>query len=66
LLVCAPPFEKVRKWKCFDGDTGKDSAREIREYLIPDFSNWKDDGAYHSALERMLRDLNAGQRAPGD
>jgi len=26
---------------CFDADTGKDSAREIREYFIPDFSNWK-------------------------
>ena len=35
-------FETLRDWECFDGDTGKDSAREIREYFIPDFSNWKD------------------------
>jgi hypothetical protein len=35
-------FERLRDWECFDGDTGKDSAREVREYYIPDFSNWKD------------------------
>ena len=29
-------FEALRDWECFDGDTGKDSAREIREYFIPD------------------------------
>ncbi len=28
------PFERVREWKCFDADTGIDSAREIREYYI--------------------------------
>jgi hypothetical protein len=32
------PFETLRDWECFDADTGKDSAREIREYFIPDFS----------------------------
>jgi hypothetical protein len=36
------PYASVRQWKCFDADTGKDSAREIREYFIPDFSNWRD------------------------
>jgi hypothetical protein len=35
------PFETLRDWECFDADTGKDSAREIREYFIPDFSHWK-------------------------
>ena len=30
-------FETIRNWTCFDADTGKDSAREIREYFIPDF-----------------------------
>jgi uncharacterized protein YjbI with pentapeptide repeats len=34
-------FETLRDWECFDADTGKDSAREIREYFIPDFSRWK-------------------------
>jgi hypothetical protein len=52
-------FEAVRSWECFDGDTGKDSAREIRGYFIPDFSNWKDYDAYQKAFRRLLRDLKA-------
>ena len=55
-------FAKIRDWKCFDADTGKDSAREIREYFIPDFSNWKDDGSYQQAFQRLATDLNAGER----
>ncbi|MGA2592873.1 MAG: toll/interleukin-1 receptor domain-containing protein [Bryobacteraceae bacterium] len=50
-------FETVRDWECFDGDTGKDSAREIREYFIPDFCNWKDFDSYETAFERLVRDL---------
>jgi hypothetical protein len=50
-------MEAVRDWECFDADTGKDSAREIREYFIPDFSNWKNHDAYQVAFQRLLRDL---------
>ena len=46
-------FESLHDWECFDADTGKDSAREIREYFIPDFSRWKDDGFYQQAFERL-------------
>jgi hypothetical protein len=53
------PFERIRDWKAFDADTGKDSAREIREYFIPDFSNWQHNESYESELRRLLRDLNA-------
>jgi hypothetical protein len=59
------PFDAVREWKCFDTDTGKDSAREIREYFIPDFSNWKDHDCYQMALERLVRDLKAEEKQPG-
>jgi TIR domain/Pentapeptide repeats (8 copies) len=53
-------FEAIRDWECFDADTGKDSAREIREYFIPDFSYWKEDyDAYQKAFQRLLRDLKA-------
>jgi len=52
-------FEAIRAWECFDADTGKDSAREIREYFIPDFSNWKNNDAYQKAFQRLLRDLKA-------
>ena len=52
-------FEALRDWECFDADAGKDSAREIREYFIPDFSNWKDHDSYQEALERLIEDLKA-------
>jgi hypothetical protein len=53
-------FEKVREWKYFDADIGKSSAKEIREYFIPDFSNWKDHDSYQTAFQRLVKDLKAG------
>lgn len=55
-------FESLRDWECFDADAGKDSAREIREYYIPDFSNWKNHGAYRKAFSKLMRDLLAQGR----
>jgi uncharacterized protein YjbI with pentapeptide repeats len=57
-------FETLRDWTCFDADTGKDLAAEVREYFIPDFSNWKvlADGhpaAFESAFARLKKDLEA-------
>jgi hypothetical protein len=57
-------FEAIRTWTCFDADTGKDSAREIREYYIPDFSNWKDHDSFEQAFTRLLRDLKADETSP--
>jgi uncharacterized protein YjbI with pentapeptide repeats len=51
------PFDRIKEWKAFDADTGKDTAREIREYFIPDFSNWKDHDSYQKAFQKLLRDL---------
>lgn len=56
------PYQQIKGWKLFDGDTGIDSAREIREYFVPDFSNWKDHDSYQKAFERLLRDLQAEAR----
>jgi hypothetical protein len=55
-------FEAIRDWECFDADTGKDSAREIRDYFIPDFSQWKEHEKYKKAFERLLTDLKIGER----
>jgi uncharacterized protein YjbI with pentapeptide repeats len=52
-------FERLRDWECFDGDTGKDSAREIREYFIPDFSEWKEHDSYQVGLGRLVKDLKS-------
>lgn len=62
--ISVVPFAKIRGWRCFDADTGKDSAREIREYFIPDFSNWKDHDSYQHAFQRLLTDLRAGGYEP--
>jgi hypothetical protein len=50
-------FDKVKAWRRFDADTGKDLAKEVREYFIPDFSNWKEHDAFEKAFKRLLRDL---------
>lgn len=55
-------FGRIRDWKCFDGDSGKDLAIELREYFIPDFSNWKDHDAFESGFDRLLRDLRAEEK----
>ena len=52
-------FETLRNWTCFDADTGKDLAVEVREYFIPDFSNWKDHDSFESAFARLKKDLEA-------
>jgi hypothetical protein len=52
-------FKELQDWECFDVDTGKDSAREIREYFIPDFSNWKDHDAYQQSLQQLLEGLQS-------
>jgi uncharacterized protein YjbI with pentapeptide repeats len=58
------PFATLRDWECFDADTGKDSAREIREYFIPDFSNWKNHDSYQEAFQRLISDLKASDSKP--
>jgi hypothetical protein len=52
-------FDALRDWECFDADHGKDLAVEVREYFIPDFSNWKDHDAFEKSFARLLRDLKA-------
>jgi hypothetical protein len=52
-------WRRIKDWECFDADTGKDLAVEVREYFIPDFSNWEDRDAYQQAFDRLLRDLKA-------
>ena len=54
----------IKRWKCFDADTVKDLATEIREYYIPDFTAWKDHDAFEAAVARLLRDLKAEDRQP--
>ena len=56
-------FDTLRDWECFDADSGKDLAVELREYFIPDFSNWKDHDQFEAAFSRLLQDLRAEESA---
>ena len=63
-LIRLTDFETLRDWTCFDANTGKDLAVEVRKYFIPDFSNWKvlADGhpaAFESVFARLKKDLEA-------
>ncbi len=44
-------------FELFDADTGIDTAAEIREYFIPDFSNWKDHDSFEAAYQRLMQDF---------
>jgi hypothetical protein len=52
-------FETIKTWECFDAENGKDLARELREYFIPDFSNWKKKENFEEGFMRLLKDLRA-------
>ena len=57
-------YEAIKTWECFDADTAKDLATEIREYYIPDFTAWEEHDAFETAVGRLLRDLTDPERKP--
>jgi hypothetical protein len=57
-------MDTLRDWECFDADTGKDLAVEVREYFIPDFTHWKDHDSFERAFGRFLKDLQAVETPP--
>ncbi|MGD0790318.1 MAG: toll/interleukin-1 receptor domain-containing protein [Terriglobales bacterium] len=57
--VSIVPFTDIRTWESFYADEGIDLAEEIREYYIPDFSNWKNHDSYAKALKKLLSGLKA-------
>jgi hypothetical protein len=56
-------YETLERWECRDSLTGKDLAEEVRQYFIPDFSNWKNHDQFEAAFARLLKDLRAEERA---
>jgi hypothetical protein len=54
-------YEALREWKLFDADAGEDLATEIREYYIPDFSEWKNHDPYQKEFEKLLRDFRTDE-----
>lgn len=45
-----------------DTDSGKDLAVGLREYYIPDFSDWKDHDTCETKFAKLLRDLRATEK----
>jgi hypothetical protein len=50
-------YETLRELTCFDADSGKDLAGEVREYYIPDFSDWKNHDAFEAEFAKLQRAL---------
>ena len=56
-------METIKAWECFDADSGKDLAVELREYFIPDFSHWKEHDQFEASFARLLKDLRSEEKA---
>ena len=54
-------FKTIEAWECFDSDLGEDLAAEIRQYFIPDFSDWKNQDSFEAGFARLHRDLQASE-----
>lgn len=59
-------MDKIKTWQCFDADSGKDVAKEVREYFIPDLSNWQDDESFRVNAAKLLRGLQQGNPSHND
>jgi len=53
------PFSKLQGWVCFDSDSGKDLATELREYLIPIIANLSDDAEFDRFADSIVKGLTA-------
>lgn len=50
-------YEQLREWELFDADEGRDLAQEVREYLIGDFSKWKDHDSFQPLFQKLVEGL---------
>ena len=55
-------FDTLCDCTCLNADTAKDLAVEVREYFIPDFSNWKNHDAFEKSSARLLGDLKTSEK----
>ena len=51
------PYEKLKDWELFDRETVTDLAAEVREYFIPDFTEWMDEQKFQASFDKLLVDL---------
>jgi len=60
--ISLAPFGAIRAWECSMPTQARDSAREIREYFIPDFSNRKDYDSYQGGVRATIERFGSRQR----
>jgi uncharacterized protein YjbI with pentapeptide repeats len=56
-------IDEIIQWKCFDSDRGLDMAVEVREYHIPDFSDWRNHDSFEAGFKRLRKDLQLAELA---
>jgi hypothetical protein len=49
----------IQGWQSFYADLVKDLGEEIREYHIPNFSNWRDIEALDEHIDKLVHDLRS-------
>lgn len=52
-------LETIDAWTCFDPVLNEDLAFEVRNFFIPDFTDWTKEAAFEAGVDRLLRDLRA-------
>lgn len=50
-------YKQLKQWECFDPATGRDLAPEIREYYVPDFTDWESATKFREEFDKLIRDL---------
>jgi hypothetical protein len=55
IRICT--MDEVKIWRLYDSDSGRDVAKEVRKYHIPDFSGWQEEAKFDQAHDDLLRDL---------
>ena len=54
-------WDLLGDWRKYHGPKAVESAAEIPQYYIPNFSSWKEDhDGYRGEFDKLLRDLRPG------
>lgn len=59
-------WETLQRWEAYDSASSPDLAEEVRQYYVPDFSNWKHEDAFEREFAKLLRDLRSAEAPPSN
>lgn len=59
-------WETLQRWEAYDSASSPDLAEEVRQYYVPDFSNWKHEDAFEREFAKLLRDLRSAEDPPSN